>query len=56
MSDDLDPGAASGFSDPELCALSAFVDGELGGCCRALPGQPRNSCMKTGPARGLRFT
>ena len=29
MSDDLDPGAASGFSDPELCALSAFVDGEL---------------------------
>lgn len=29
MSDDLYPGAASGFSDPELRALSAFVDGEL---------------------------
>jgi anti-sigma factor RsiW len=29
MSDDLDPTATSGFSEPDLCALSAFVDGEL---------------------------
>ncbi|HEX7932675.1 MAG TPA: anti-sigma factor [Paraburkholderia sp.] len=29
MSDDLDPTAASRFSEPELRALSAFVDGKL---------------------------
>ncbi|HKR42298.1 MAG TPA: anti-sigma factor [Paraburkholderia sp.] len=29
MSDDPDPGIASGFGEPELRALSAFVDGEL---------------------------
>ncbi|MEM5313246.1 anti-sigma factor [Paraburkholderia sp. JHI869] len=29
MSDDLDPGAVSALSEPELRTLSAFVDGEL---------------------------
>lgn len=29
MSDNLNPTAASGFSETELRALSAFVDGEL---------------------------
>ena len=28
MNDDPDPTAASGFSEPDLCSLSAFVDGE----------------------------